>query len=124
MQNVKQLGVTLIALACLSTSCTNNDRLTDKNNTDMKQHTAASPDAASFVNSPLRNRIKLELQAPVSAVWSLIGDPARMPEYSTGLNKVDTEKDQSGKFLSYKCFFKPMGEGGSELIHKTKIACH
>ena len=31
------------------------------------------PAASDFTSSPLRNRIRLELEAPVSEVWELIG---------------------------------------------------
>lgn len=45
------------------------------------------PSASDFTSSPLRNRIRVELEAPVSTVWELVGDLSRFPEYSVGLER-------------------------------------
>ncbi|MGH9198363.1 MAG: SRPBCC family protein, partial [Acidimicrobiia bacterium] len=47
------------------------------------------PPVSSFTTSPLRNRMRVELKAPVTEVWSLIGNLARFPEYSSGLERVE-----------------------------------
>jgi hypothetical protein len=47
------------------------------------------PSASEFTSSPLRNRLRLELDAPVSEVWELLGDLSRFPEYSVGLERVE-----------------------------------
>lgn len=77
----------------------------------MTQHTAQTPSAGEFTSSPLRNRIRLELDAPVSEVWELMGDLARFPEYSVGLERVDAVVDEDGRCVEYTCFFKPYEEG-------------
>ena len=56
-----------------------------------------APKASDFVKSPLRNRIRLELNARVSAVWAVIGKLERMPEYSSGLEKLDATYGLDGK---------------------------
>ena len=81
--------------------------------------TSTAPVASNFVSSPLRNRIKLELNAPVSEVWTIVGDPARMPEYSSGLQKVETERNNMGNCNAYTCYFKPLDEGGQPTIHHS-----
>jgi hypothetical protein len=43
--------------------------------------------------APLRNRIVIQLAAPVDEVWDLIGDHRRMPEYSAGIECVDVTAD-------------------------------
>jgi Polyketide cyclase / dehydrase and lipid transport len=69
------------------------------------------PSASGFTSSPLRNRIRLELDAPVSAVWELVGDLSRFPEYSVGLERVDAVQDDEGRCVEYTCYFKPLEDG-------------
>jgi hypothetical protein len=38
---------------------------------------ARSP--SDFTSSPFRNRLRLDLDAPVSRVWELVGDLSRFP---------------------------------------------
>jgi carbon monoxide dehydrogenase subunit G len=71
------------------------------------------PSASDFTSSPLRNRLRLELDAPVAEVWELIGDLSRFPEYSVGLDRVEAQLDESGTCVEYTCYFKPH-EAGSE----------
>ena len=91
------------------------------NNMETNQVKSKTPRASEFVNSPLRNRIQLELDVPVSEVWKLVGDHARMPEYSEGLQKVTATFNPSGKCEEYVCFFKPLDAGGEEIIHKALV---
>jgi carbon monoxide dehydrogenase subunit G len=82
---------------------------------DMKEQSVTGTDAPSpseFTSSPLRNRLRLELDAPVSGVWELLGDLSRFPEYSVGLDRVEAETDQAGRCVEYTCYFKPV-DGGS-----------
>ena len=58
--------------------------------------TSAVPSASDFTSSPLRNRVCLELDAPVVEVWELIGDLSRFPEYSVGLERVEAQLDEVG----------------------------
>lgn len=76
------------------------------------------PSAATFTSAPLRNRIRVELNAPVSDVWALVGDLARFPEYSSGLERVDVEADVRGEPTNYVCHFRPQTEGGESLAHR------
>jgi carbon monoxide dehydrogenase subunit G len=68
------------------------------------------PSATEFTSIPLRNRLRLELDAPVSEVWELLGDLSRFPEYSVGLERVDVKQDDDGRCVEYTCYFKPMEE--------------
>jgi carbon monoxide dehydrogenase subunit G len=85
----------------------------------MSEHTSTQapavsgrvPSAGEFTSSPLRNRIRLELDAPVSEVWELVGDLSRFPEYSSGLERVEAVEDDDGRCLEYTCYFKPLEEG-------------
>jgi hypothetical protein len=69
------------------------------------------PSASDFTSSPLRNRIRLELDGPVSEVWELIGDLSRFPEYSMGLERVEAVQDEEGRCVEYTCYFKPVEDG-------------
>lgn len=79
------------------------------------------PSASQFVNSPLRTRVRLELNSPVGKVWALVGNPGRMPEYSAGLLKVDVGYNGSGNCSEYTCHFLPMQDGGREIVHREII---
>jgi hypothetical protein len=69
------------------------------------------PSASEFTSSPLRNRIRVELDAPVSEVWALVGDLSRFPEYSVGLERVEVLQDEEGRCVEYTCYFKPLEDG-------------
>jgi Polyketide cyclase / dehydrase and lipid transport len=69
------------------------------------------PSPSDFTSIPLRNRMRLELEAPVSEVWELMGDLSRFPEYSEGLERVEAKVDEEGRCTEYTCYFKPVEEG-------------
>jgi carbon monoxide dehydrogenase subunit G len=79
---------------------------------------SGAPSAAEFTASPLRNRIRFELDAPVSEVWELLGDLSRFPEYSVGLERVEVKQDELGRCVEYTCFFKPLEEGGEGAVSR------
>jgi hypothetical protein len=76
------------------------------------------PSASSFTSSPLRNRIRVELGAPVSQVWELMGDLSRFPEYSEGLERVEVKQDEDGRCTEYTCYFKPVEEGSRGAVSR------
>ncbi len=78
-------------------------------------------DARALTSSLLRNRIRVELRAPVSEVWALIGNLTRFPEYSSGLERVEARRDSSGTLTEYVCHFKPREEGGESIAHRELI---
>jgi carbon monoxide dehydrogenase subunit G len=116
----------LVSLTIYGTACKNigNQQTKSESNMEKQETHAAIPAAEKWVKSQLRNRIKLELDAPINEVWALLGDPAKMPIYSSGLNKVDTKTDGSGKCTQYTCYFKPMEQGGQETVHSAKMLWH
>jgi hypothetical protein len=76
------------------------------------------PAASEFTSSPLRNRIRVELDAPVSEVWELIGDLSRFPEYSAGLERVEAKQDEDGRCVEYTCYFRPLEEGAEGAVSR------
>jgi len=80
-----------------------------------------SPQAAAFTNAPLRNRIRVELKAPASEAWALVGKLGRLPEYSAGLEKVEAREDASGACTEYVCHFNPMQEGAAGAVHRELV---
>ncbi len=86
-----------------------------------KKHFTDVPDVSAFTSSPLRNRIRVELKAPVSEVWALLGNLPRFPEYSSGLSKVDAKEDSSGRCTEYVCHFKPLEEGKESVSERNFI---
>lgn len=89
--------------------------------TSKSNDTTNRPIASTLTSSPLRNRIRVELKAPVSEVWALLGNLARYPEYSSGLEKVEAKVDSSGACTEYVCHFKPQEEGGESVLHREII---
>jgi hypothetical protein len=60
----------------------------------------------------------VELDAPVSEVWELLGDLSRFPEYSVGLERVDAVLDEDGRCVEYTCYFKPFEEGAEGAVSR------
>lgn len=79
------------------------------------------PSPASFTSAPLRNRVRVELNAPVREVWALVGDPGRMAEYSAGLARVETQRDASGRLEGYTCTFKPMAPDEQGIVSSDRM---
>jgi Polyketide cyclase / dehydrase and lipid transport len=82
------------------------------------QDSTGVPSASEFTSIPLRNRLRLQLDAPVSEVWELVGDLSRFPEYSAGLDRVDVELDDEGRCVEYTCYFKPVEEGAEGAVSR------
>ena len=76
------------------------------------------PSARQFTSSPLRNRLRVELHAPVADVWELMGDLSRFPEYSDGLERVDVEHDEKGRCTAFTCFFKPVDKDAEGAVSR------
>jgi len=74
------------------------------------------PALATLTSAPLRNRIRVELDASVADVWALLRDLARFPEYSAGLERVDATVDSAGRCTEYVCHFKPMAPGEPGIV--------
>lgn len=79
------------------------------------------PEIASITSAPLRNRLRVELAAPVAHVWSLVGDLSRFPEYSAGLERVDAVRDAQERLTAYVCHFRPFADGDTGIVHRENI---
>jgi carbon monoxide dehydrogenase subunit G len=79
------------------------------------------PSASEFTSIPRRNSIRLELDAPVSEVWELMGDLSRFPEYSVGLERVEVKQDADGRCAEYTCYFKPLEEASEGPVSRDEI---
>ena len=75
----------------------------------------------TLVKAPLRNRLRVDLKAPVAKVWSLVGDLARLSDYSVGLERVTTKVDARGHCTEYTCYFKPMAAGEPGIVSTDKM---
>ena len=102
------MALTIGGIACNNSR---NPKTKTENKMEQKEPNVALPTADKWVKSPLRNSVKLELNAPIAEVWELVGNPSNMPTFSSGLNKVDTKSDGSGKYTEYTCHFKPTEAG-------------
>ena len=79
------------------------------------------PAAGTFTSAPLRNRLRIQLNQPVTAVWSLVGDPGRLPEYSAGLERVDAVTDSDDACTEYTCHFKPRAAGEEGIVDHNVV---
>lgn len=77
------------------------------------------PDLTTLTSAPLRNRIRVALDAPLPDVWALLGDLPRFPEYSAGLARVDATLDPAGRCTEYVCHFKPPAEGEPGIVDRN-----
>jgi Polyketide cyclase / dehydrase and lipid transport len=92
--------------------------MTEHPSTQTLPDASGVPSTNEFTSIPLRNRLRLELDAPVSEVWELIGDLSRFPEYSAGLERVDAKHDDDGRCVEYTCYFKPAQEGAEGAVSR------
>jgi hypothetical protein len=54
-------------------------------------------------------------------VWTLLGDPARLPEYSAGLERVEATLDSTGRCTAFVCHFKPLEAGGERIVSRDVV---
>jgi carbon monoxide dehydrogenase subunit G len=80
--------------------------------------TSVVPSVSEFTFSPLRTRLRLELEATVAEVWELMGDLSRFPEYSAGLERVEVKRDEHGRCSEYTCYFRPVEEGAHGAVSR------
>lgn len=119
-----------VFLSIAYTGCNNtgnqqgNQQLKLGGNMEQQEITIQIPKADKWVQSPLRNRLTLKLSATADNVWELVGDPANMPQYSEGLNKVETEFDDKGNCTGYTCYFKPIEGEQKGIEHFSKVTWH
>jgi hypothetical protein len=85
------------------------------------QKETITPSPTSFTAAPLRNRVRIELQAPVTEVWALVGSLERYPEYSAGLERVDVTRGGNGRCTEYVCHFRPQPETGGSVSHREIV---
>lgn len=79
------------------------------------------PDIKTLTKAPLRHRLRVSLRVKVDAVWEVVGDLSRMPEYSAGLARVDVERGTGGVPARFVCHFKPTEPGGAIIVHPNTI---
>ncbi len=122
MDKAKLISGAFIALTVFSTSCNNSSKQTNsESKMEQKETNAiALPTTDKWVKSPVRNKLVVELDKPISEVWALVGDPANIPKYSVGLDSVTT-KTENGKCTQYTCYFKPMKEGEPGYMHTDNM---
>lgn len=79
------------------------------------------PDPTSFTSAPMRNQMRVSLDAPVPEVWALVGDIGRLPDYSAGLERVDVKQTAGGAPAEYTCHFKPTEPGGPGAVARDIV---
>jgi hypothetical protein len=51
----------------------------------------------------------------------LVGDLSRLPEYSAGLERVDSKTDVDGACTEFTCHFKPRAEGEEGIVDRNVV---
>jgi hypothetical protein len=77
---------------------------------------ANTPDAIDLTTAPLRHRLRVALDAPVGEVWALVGDHARLPEYSAGIAHVEVPDDRVRV-----CHFRPQPGAAEGVVLRERI---
>lgn len=88
---------------------------------DAKNTSTTTVDPRRFSSAPLRNRVRLELNAPVADVWALIGNFERYPEYAAGVERVSMSTDSDGRCTEYVCHFRPQEPGAPGVAHREVV---
>lgn len=118
---MRALLLTLLTAACAALGSGPGTLESESKLMHTSQHTGDSVDPRTLTSSPLRNRIRVELRAPVSEVWALIGDLSRLPEYSSGLERVEAKRDSRGTLSGYVCHFRPQEQETEGIVHRERI---
>lgn len=79
------------------------------------------PSADKWVKSPLRNSVKLKLNAPISKVWEVVNNPAKVLLSCADINRVEIETNKTGVCTAYTCIYKPLEEEATEVNAHSKI---
>ena len=79
------------------------------------------PSTNKWVTSPLRNSIKMELNASANEVWEIVANPANIFSNCCGVNNVEPKTNDSGKCIEYTINYE--SEDGSEdmVAHSTMV---
>lgn len=122
MNKRKVYAGALLSLALLFESCNSNDRQQVNSHVNIinEETCVPLPGTANWVKSPARNRLVIVLNRSIKDVWSLVGDPANMPVYSPGLDRV-TKKSAGGKCIQYTCYFKPLNRNEAGYVHTENM---
>src|SRR5262245_55217565 len=75
------------------------------------------PDAATLTSAPLRHRLRVELDAAVPDVWTLIGTHERFPEYSAGIERVVVTSARDERV----CYFRPPAGAAEGIALRERI---
>jgi carbon monoxide dehydrogenase subunit G len=65
--------------------------------------------------------MRVRLNQPPEAVWSLVGDLSRLPEYSAGLERVESKTDPGGACVEFTCHFKPRAAGDEGIVDRNMV---
>jgi carbon monoxide dehydrogenase subunit G len=65
--------------------------------------------------------MRVQLDQPVEAVWSLVGDLRRLPEYSAGLDRVESKTDADGVCTEFTCHFRPRAVGEEGIVDHNVV---
>lgn len=120
----KSIGTVLVlALACFSCNMSDDPFAKRMNSGGLKQAITILPTVEKWVKSPVRNRLVIVLNRPITEIWALVGNPANMPKFSAGLDSV-TCKTENGNCSQYTCYFKPIKKGEAGYKHTENILWH
>jgi Polyketide cyclase / dehydrase and lipid transport len=78
----------------------------------------AIPNVTTLTSAPLRHRLRVELNAPVSDVWALVGQHARLPEYSAGIASVEVDQTPGAPRARVCHFRSPDGSGAGPTLRE------
>lgn len=79
-----------------------------------------SPSADNWVTSPLRNGIKVELNASVDEVWKFVANPANIFSDCCGVNKVELKTNDSGECTEYTIYYESE-DGGKDMPARSAM---
>jgi hypothetical protein len=75
------------------------------------------PTSTQFTSAPLRHRLRVELDASVPLVWSLVGDHTRLSEYSAGIERVELTPTRDARI----CHFRSMPGATDGIVLREHI---
>lgn len=80
-----------------------------------------APPPSAFVSSPRRHRLRVRLDASPTDVWALVGDHERLPEYSSGIARVELVPVEAPRGEARVCHFHPMPGATEGLVIRERV---
>jgi hypothetical protein len=116
------IGLLLAGMAsCANSDETRNDDCRKLETISMVSNSTNHLAGSNFARGPLRNGIGLEMNAPVSEIWTLMGHLSRFDEFSRGIQSIEVISNSKGASNVCICQFMPREQNSASVSGRSVI---